>query len=537
MDVLALKSFLFLLLLAAGCCTKFLPEGPIDASLGKNVTFTTLLKDPVYSSMTWIFNNGIESFPVVAMSPTLLNVDKKYEGRVSVDQKNGQLTLKNLQTTDSGTYALSKQSTDLSTMVDEIELRVLEAVSNVIITSDVPDAIEHKSTVVLTCTAKGSFLKFAWTNNGKPIIVDGVRVTQTQKEHSNLLTIRDVLRSDLAGPIYCHASNAMDTQKSDPFSLMVYYGPEEVTISPPSTPQYIESSAMLNLTCSARSNPPAKFKWMRNGALTDVSSPILSLKMIKQHKFKGMGAYKCVAFNSKTNNNETSKAVSFEVIDPITGVKISGPPAGPPLLAGKSSANISCQVATGTVDSVEWLKDDKPLAAGGRVAFSTDRTTVMIKPLQKEDNGKFTCKFKSKVNTAEGVYKMVVNYGPEKSIVKGPTEAEVNTKVMLTCSAMSVPAANYTWKLNGTALPTKGATYIIENAMHDNSGNYTCEVYNPITKKTTMSPHTLTVKDEILDGLSDGAIAGIVIGVIAALAIAIGLFFYCRQKIPVESPY
>lgn len=32
--------------------------------------------------------------------------------------------------------------------------------------------------------------------------------------------------------------------------------------------------------------------------------------------------------------------------------------------------------------------------------------------------------------------------------------------------------------------------------------------------------------------LSDGAIAGIVIGVLAAVGVAIGMFFYCRQKVP-----
>lgn len=45
------------------------------------------------------------------------------------------------------------------------------------IRSDLPEAIEHNSTVVLTCSAKGSFLKFTWTNGTKPLVADGRRIT------------------------------------------------------------------------------------------------------------------------------------------------------------------------------------------------------------------------------------------------------------------------------------------------------------------------------------------------------------------------
>lgn len=52
-----------------------------------------------------------------------------------------------------------------------------EAVSNVAITSSLPEAIELNSTVVLNCSAKGSFLKFTWTNGTAPIVADGTRLT------------------------------------------------------------------------------------------------------------------------------------------------------------------------------------------------------------------------------------------------------------------------------------------------------------------------------------------------------------------------
>lgn len=51
-------------------------------------------------------------------------------------------------------------------------------VSDVTITSDVPEAVEHNSTVVLTCKAKGSFLKFTWLKGTTPIVPDGKHFTE-----------------------------------------------------------------------------------------------------------------------------------------------------------------------------------------------------------------------------------------------------------------------------------------------------------------------------------------------------------------------
>lgn len=48
-----------------------------------------------------------------------------------------------------------------------------------------------------------------------------------------------------------------------------------------------------------------------------------------------------------------------------------------------------------------------------------------------------------------------------------------------------------------------------------------------------MSNGTLVAEEGALEeGLSDGAVAGIVIAVLLAVGGAIGLFLYCRQKVP-----
>lgn len=93
--------------------------------------------------------------------------------------------------------------------------------------------------------------------------------------------------------------------------------------------------------------------------------------------------------------------------DGISGVKVSGPTAV--LFADNSTANISCQATAGDVMTTVWLKDGKPLSAGGRLVFAKDMSSVMIKPLQKEDNGEYTCQLSNSVSKEQASYKMEVN--------------------------------------------------------------------------------------------------------------------------------
>lgn len=88
-------------------------------------------------------------------------------------------------------------------------------------------------------------------------------------------------------------------------------------------------------------------------------------------------------------------------------MKVTGPVGV--LLAGNSSANLSCWADAGEVLSVTWKKDGQVLTAGGRVVFTKDMKSIVIDPLQKEDNGEYTCQLSNPVSNGKASYKMVVN--------------------------------------------------------------------------------------------------------------------------------
>ncbi|XP_058475196.1 carcinoembryonic antigen-related cell adhesion molecule 6-like [Solea solea] len=539
MDPLTLLLLMMITVIGRCAGQEILPEGPVDAVLGSDVVIlTTLMNKPDYAFVIWNYNDGQDQTHVATVGSTGLKVNKPYEGRVSVNETNGYLSLRKLKREDSGDYSITIVSTDGATETAEIKLRVLEPVSNVVIKSNIPEAIEHNSTVVLTCSAGGSFLTFSWFHGDATLFADGKRINIKNEGTSSTLTIAAVLRSDLTAPVSCTAANKLEKEKSAPFKLTVHYGPDEVSLSPVKVPQFIRAGSNFNLSCSAPSSPPATFTWFHNQKVMEVAGPVLTLKVIQSHGLgKTMEEYTCRATNAKTQRIIASAGVSFAVMDAISGTKITGPTSI--LIAGNSSANLSCQATAGAVKTRTWLKDGKALSLSGRLVFSGDKSSLMINPLQKEDSGEYKCQLTNPVNSDEASFKMEVNFGPDPAAVAGEDAVEVNDKVTLTCSAMSVPPANFTWKFNGTVTDVKTAQYTIEKALYKNSGTYTCEAYNAITGKTSTSNHKLSVKEEgaLDEGLSDGAIAGIVIAVLVALGAAIGLTMYCRQKVPVESPY
>ncbi|KAJ0003831.1 hypothetical protein NQD34_008929 [Periophthalmus magnuspinnatus] len=539
MDVPALRPLLLLVLLSGltVCQEDILPHGPIEALVGSSVTLKTLLSKPDFTFILWNFNNGEEQTHISTLGAQGLNTNAPYTGRVNISA-DGHLSLTGLKATDSGEYSISVVSASGATKTAEIELRVIEPVSDVMVKSNIPEAIELNSTVVLTCTAKGSFLKFSWLNGTTAIVPDGKHITVEEGDSSTALSVLSVHRTDLVGPLFCSASNSLSSGKSSAFNLTVYYGPEEVTISPASPPEFVASKSDFSLTCAARSNPAASFSWFQGDKPIEASGAVLSLSDIEK---KGLGQtkalYSCKASNTKTKREVASTAVSFTVIEPVSGVKLSAP--SELLFAGNSSANLSCEVAKGSVQDVAWLKDGTVLTSSGRVFFPADLRSVQISPLQKEDNGEYTCTVSNPVSSESAKVKLPVIYGPEAVELSGESEVEVTDPLKLECSAPSVPPANYTWTFNGTKTTVTTSYYIIEKVTFSNTGTYKCEAYNALTGKTSSKTHMLAVRGEgeLDDGLSDGAIAGIVIGVLAAVALAIGLFIYCRQKVPVESPY
>ncbi|MCJ8749811.1 hypothetical protein PDJAM_G00180560 [Pangasius djambal] len=532
------SSCLILFLLAETCVCSgaqlVMPEA-LSGVRGKSVNFTATGPPPAeVQTVTWSFISKLgTTVPVYTATKENEKVSSAYNGRVTYHRSTYTLQLKSLTAEDSGTYTLTVVDSNLDQLVDQTVLVVLEPVADVNIISNLPEAVEFNSTVILTCSAKGSSLSYIWLNNSAPVVVDGKHIVQNGSQ----LIINEVFRTDLIGPISCTAKNQLESSTSAPFSLTVNYGPELVTKKQEPAVEVLKKGSNLTLSCSAQSSPAAEFIWLFNEAsLPQKTATVVLSNLGEEHS----GNYSCMAYNSKTQRYVASAVTKLSVLEAISGTKISAPTLD--LIAGNSTVNLTCTASVGKADSVQWQKDGKPLDNTNRIIFTTDKSTLTILTVQKEDAGEYKCQLKNKISSEDNNYMLTINYGPENVAIKGLKQATVGQLVRINCSFASVPAPTFEWKFNDTVLQgEKGECLTISDFEYKKSGIYTCEASNSITGLKQTATHHLMVKEageQEPNGLSSGAIAGIVIAVLVLLAIIIGVFIHKKRKISdIPSPY
>ncbi|KAL1259313.1 hypothetical protein QQF64_009890 [Cirrhinus molitorella] len=242
----------------------------------------------------------------------------------------------------------------------------------------------------------------------------------------------------------------------------------------------------------------------------------------------------------ETNSGRTLKGENSQhVFENITNVRLIGPDE--PLIEEESSANITSE-GTGSITSVQWMKNNSSLSPSTRIIFSSDNRSVSISPVQRSDSGEYQCTYSNPISSETAKLSLIINYGPDDVSIKGDDVVDLGVPVSLSCSANSEPAASFSWKFNGSDTGVTTDTFTIDQTDFTDSGDYECTALNSITTRSTTQNHTLLVKvgggggggGGLGGGLTSGAIAGIVIGVLVAIAGICCLIVYLTKtkKIP-----
>ncbi|XP_051722155.1 carcinoembryonic antigen-related cell adhesion molecule 20-like isoform X16 [Ctenopharyngodon idella] len=223
---------------------------------------------------------------------------------------------------------------------------------------------------------------------------------------------------------------------------------------------------------------------------------------------------------------------SLQVFENVSNVRLIGPEE--PLIEGESSANITSE-GTGTITSVQWMKDNSPLSPSNSIIFSADNRSLFISPVQRSDSGEYQCTYTNPVSSGTAKLSLIINYGPEDVSIKGLDVVDLGVRVSLSCSANSEPSASFRWKFNETDTSVTTDTFTIDKTDVTHSGDYDCTAWNSVTNRNASQRHALLVKvGGGGGGLTTGAIVGIVIVVLVAVSGICGLIVYLikTKKIP-----
>ncbi|XP_051574400.1 carcinoembryonic antigen-related cell adhesion molecule 1 [Myxocyprinus asiaticus] len=411
-------------------------SGPAVGAAGSNVTFSCSADSRPQSQYNWIFNST-----------------KVAEGPVYVT---GILSIN-----DAGQYTCMAFNNITGSSNASVELTIKYPPRDVEVYSNKKPILNQSFT--LSCNYKGDVDSIQWMKNGMYLLPNNS--ISFSIDNSTLSFNQLTLGDD--GQYQCEASNAVSNMTSQAYNLMVNYGPLNTEMTGPAM---LETGSIVTFNCSADSYPQSQYIWFFNNSKVAEGPMYMTGVLLPNNS----GQYTCMAFNNITGSSNNA-SVALTVIDGVT-LSVSSSPLIP---LASQNLQLFCNV-NGRYNSLQWLRNNQNFQPSDRVTVSVDNTTVIFKPLQTADNGKYQCVATNILKQhISQPFSLVANFGPQSvQIFLRP-----GITTILTCKAVSEPPAVYRWfNENNTLVGNQSSVVVpIDSIL---GSNYTCEAKNPLTNMT-----------------------------------------------------
>nr|XP_008123409.1 PREDICTED: carcinoembryonic antigen-related cell adhesion molecule 1-like [Anolis carolinensis] len=188
------------------------------------------------------------------------------------------------------------------------------------------------------------------------------------------------------------------------------------------------------------------------------------------------GTYHCSASNADTGHSSDG-SVQIIVLEPVSDISITSTPS---TIVEDALVTLNCTAAKGTEVSYFWFKGDQVLESDDRVYLSDDNRNITFNTTVREDSGNYTCYANNSFSNSSSTYILNVYYGPSDVFISpNTTYYKTGSSLNLSCTAVSNPPANYTWRFNNET--HDGSNWEIDILTVSHSGKYICEAFNEET--------------------------------------------------------
>ncbi|MFT7798513.1 carcinoembryonic antigen-related cell adhesion molecule 5-like isoform X2 [Arapaima gigas] len=189
------------------------------------------------------------------------------------------------------------------------------------------------------------------------------------------------------------------------------------------------------------------------------------------------------AVNMVTQDGQTlTGETTLNVYEPISGVTVKANVTSP--VEFNDTVSVKCDAA-GSQLFFKWLNGSSEISGGSRLSLSDGNRTLTISNILRSDSGPLCCVVSNALMTTRSQnITFDVCYGPDDVVMTTVPQSNLYTSgsnLTLSCSAVSVPPAQFHWAFNGNMLQQEGPQLRLDNILDSQSGNYTCWAYNSKT--------------------------------------------------------
>ncbi|KAL0994518.1 hypothetical protein UPYG_G00123300 [Umbra pygmaea] len=305
------------------------------------------------------------------------------------------------------------------------------------------------------CEVSGDAKDIDWyAPNGEKLVPNRQDIMVSRNdESSSTLTIYNAV-VDNAGVYKCVARNG-DTESQSTVNVKIF---QKISFKNVPSPQEFNEGDDADIICDVVSSPPATIIWKHKSHRIQVAKDVRFKVLSNNHlQIRGIkktdeGPYTCEA--RVMARGEIDLKTIKVVINVLPSIRARQSEVNATADI-KQSVMLACDADGFPEPTVTWARNNIVLELGDKYTLNDDGSELIIKDVEKVDEGDYTCIGRNKAGEKEEEVSLNVFVRPKIKYLVNQTASELEEQITLTCEASGDPTPTITWSL-GRRVFTEG---------------------------------------------------------------------------------